>query len=344
MDSLESIAATPAAKTAYIQNAIRAASVELRKDYPILQRQSAIGAGILCFALLGMTVSAVLYINQVIPWWVCVLANAFFASLTHELEHDLIHYLYFRKNRIAHNLMLGLAWLARPTTINPWVRRQHHFNHHKFSGTEADLEERTLSNGTPWGVLRFFMICDLMLSTSVMIAREAGWKNKVRLLLTGAKAYVPLTVLSWSTWYVFLVFHTADYFNGAPGFYAETHGLSAWVAVMNTLVVVLIAPNVLRSFCLHFITSNIHYYGDVDPKNVITQTQVLNNPWFWPLQLFCANFGSTHGIHHFVVGEPFYVRQITARHAHQAMREMGVRFNDVASFFRANRWGVVETP
>lgn len=67
MDSLESIAATPAAKTAYIQSAIRAASVELRKDYPILQKQSAIGAGILCFALLGMTVSAVLYINQVIP-------------------------------------------------------------------------------------------------------------------------------------------------------------------------------------------------------------------------------------------------------------------------------------
>lgn len=113
MDSLESIAATPAAKTAYIQSAIRAASVELRKDYPILQKQSAIGAGILCFALLGMTVSAVLYINQVIPWWVCILANAFFASLTHELEHDLIHYMYFRKNRIVHNLMLGLAWLAR---------------------------------------------------------------------------------------------------------------------------------------------------------------------------------------------------------------------------------------
>lgn len=112
------------------------------------------------------------------------------------------------------------------------------------------------------------MICDLMLSTSVMIAREAGWKNKVRLLLTGARAYVPLTVLSWSTWYVFLVFHAADYFNGAPGFYAETHGLSAWVALMNTLVVVLIAPNVLRSFCLHFITSNIHYYGDVDPKTL----------------------------------------------------------------------------
>jgi hypothetical protein len=28
------------------------------------------------------------------------------------------------------------------------------------------------------------------------------------------------------------------------------------------LVVVLIAPNVLRTFCLHFIASNMHYYGD----------------------------------------------------------------------------------
>ncbi len=62
--------------------------------------------------------------------------------------------------------------------------------------------------------------------------------------------------------------------------------------------------------------------------NVIQQTQVLNPWWMWPLQAFCFNFGSTHGIHHFVVKEPFYIRQMTAKVAHKVMAEMGVRFND----------------
>jgi len=55
------------------------------------------------------------------------------------------------------------------------------------------------------------------------------------------------------------------------------------------------------------------------------------------LQAFCFNFGSTHGIHHFVVKEPFYIRQMTARVAHKVMAEMGVRFNDFGTFARANR-------
>ena len=103
-------------------------------------------------------------------------------------------------------------------------------------------------------------------------------------------------------------------------------------------MVVWIGPNVLRSFCLHFVSSNMHYYGDVEDDNVIQQTQVLNPWWLAPFQLFCFNFGSTHAIHHFVVKEPFYIRQWTAPQAHAVMRAMGVRFNDFGSFTRANRW------
>ena len=82
----------------------------------------------------------------------------------------------------------------------------------------------------------------------------------------------------------------------------------------------------------------MHYYGDVEPGNVMQQTQVLNSPWMWPLQAFCFNFGSSHGIHHFVVKEPFYIRQMTVPVAHKVMREMGVRFNDFGTFGRANRF------
>ena len=113
------------------------------------------------------------------------------------------------------------------------------------------------------------------------------------------------------------------------------------LAVMDLVtfaVVVLVGPNVLRTFCLHFVSSNMHYYGDVEAGNVIQQTQVLNPWWLWPLQAFCCNFGSSHAIHHFVVKEPFYVRQLTVPFAHRVMREMGVRFNDFGTFARANRW------
>ncbi|MFP6663917.1 MAG: hypothetical protein VCC00_06950 [Deltaproteobacteria bacterium] len=57
-----------------------------------------------------------------------------------------------------------------------------------------------------------------------------------------------------------------------------------------------------------------------------------------PLQAFCANFGSTHSIHHFYVPEPFYMRQLSAAAAHRILRENGVRFNDIDSMRRANRY------
>ena len=108
---------------------------------------------------------------------------------------------------------------------------------------------------------------------------------------------------------------------------------------LTSAVVVLIAPNVLRSFCLHFISSNMHYYGDVEPGNQIEECQVLNAWVFLPFHVFCFNFGSTHAIHHFLVKEPFYIRQMTAAKVLPVMREMGVRFNDLGTFVRANRLG-----
>ena len=58
-----------------------------------------------------------------------------------------------------------------------------------------------------------------------------------------------------------------------------------------------------------------------------------------PLQIFCFNFGSTHIIHHYVVNQPFYLRQMVARAAHQELERQGVRVNDLAVVSRSNRWG-----
>ncbi|WP_201196438.1 fatty acid desaturase [Pseudomonas fluorescens] len=328
-----------AQRSAHIREVVLARGVELRQRYPILNHQDALGAGILAFALAGMVGSAALYLGGYMAWWACLLLNAFFASLTHELEHDLIHSMYFRKQRLPHNLMMGLVWLARPSTINPWIRRQLHLNHHKLSGTEADMEERAITNGEPWGIARLLMVGDNMMSAFIRLLRAKTWAHKFGILKRVLKVYAPLALLHWGAWYLFLGFHGANgvaYLLGTGVEWSVTT-LSV-MGVIDIAVVVIIGPNVLRTFCLHFISSNMHYYGDVEPGNVIQQTQVLNPWWLWPLQAFCFNFGSSHGIHHFVVKEPFYIRQMTVPVAHKVMREMGVRFNDYGTFARANRF------
>lgn len=326
-------------KTEYIKKVVTAEGVALRKRYTILNHQNAIGALILAFSLAGMVITALLYGNhQLSVWWTIPLI-AFFASLTHELEHDLIHWMYFRKKPWAHHLMMALVWLARPSTINPWIRRELHFNHHKCSGTEQDLEERALGNGDAWGLRRFFATGDNGLAVLFRLFAAKNWTMRKMILTRSFKAYFPLGVIHWFLWYVFLAFHASNIVSvlvDTPILWSATT-LNV-MHVVDFLTVVWIAPNVLRTFCLHFVTSNMHYYGDVELGNVIQQTQVLTPWWMIPFQLFCFNFGSTHAIHHFVVKEPFYIRQLTAPIAHQVMRNMGVRFNDLGTFKRANRW------
>ena len=341
---MDGTSATPqrhnaAQRSAHIRQVVLAKGMELRERYPILKHQDALGAGILAFALAGMIGSAALYITGHMTWWVCLLLNAFFASLTHELEHDLIHSMYFRKQRVPHNLMMGLVWLARPSTINPWIRRHLHLNHHKVSGTETDMEERAITNGEPWGFARLLMVGDNMVSAFIRLLRAPTWAHKWNILKRVFKVYAPLALLHWGAWYVFLGFHAASGIASLLGAPIEWSATTLSVMqVIDIAAVVIIGPNVLRTFCLHFISSNMHYYGDVEPGNVMQQCQVLNPWWLWPLQAFCFNFGSSHGIHHFVVKEPFYIRQMTVPVAHKVMREMGVRFNDFGTFGRANRY------
>jgi hypothetical protein len=230
-----------------------------------------------------------------------------------------------------HNLMMLVVWVMRPNTVSPWYRRWMHFLHHKTSGTDKDLEERLVGNGIAYGFMRYLVMFDGLLG---MLARQAVLRKdidkfSVRSLLWAA---FPFATLYFAIWYSFLGFHAYDALVGG------TYPLWLLQAmdVINFLVVALIAPNFLRSACLNFVTSAMHYYGNV--TNIIQQTQVLK-PWFFaPLHLFCFNFGSTHAIHHFVVGQPFYIRQMVANAAHKIMKENGVRFNDLTTFIAANRW------
>lgn len=341
-----------AEKTAHIKKTVTEAGERLRKRHPWLAHQNAIAVAIMTGSLLGMAGSALAYGFGLIPWYVCVPLIAFFASLIHELEHDLIHFIYFRKKPKINTAMLMIGWLVRPSTINPLVRRRLHMHHHKHSGTESDLEERGITNGERWGLRRLLMTGDNMLAvflrpkkTMHMVkafvrAQDPDSRAEARKIARAQRlGYFPIGNLYYLFWHGFLVFSLITFTVALVGHpITLAGGWAEFVNVLDFLAVVLFLPCLLRTFCLHFISSNMHYFGDVQDRNIMMQTQVLNAWWLFPFQLFCCNFGSTHSIHHFVVKEPFYVRQWTAPQAHRVMREMGVRFNDFASFARANRY------
>ncbi|MDX1587690.1 MAG: fatty acid desaturase [Oleiphilaceae bacterium] len=336
---------------AQIQKELRAVSDRVRARHGWLRHQNAIGLGIFTVAFGGMVLNAWLYMAGLMPAWAVILLSAFWASLLHELEHDLIHWMYFRKQPWLHHLMMLGVYLARPTTINPWIRRGMHFRHHKISGTETDLEERAITLGERWGLKRLLMTGDNMLAVYL---RGKKYRSEPRRLyrqgtinrrdiknlkLISAFGFNPLGVIAYGLWHFFVIYYLATglawLFGTSVPWPGVVESNMGWI---TTLIVVLIAPNVLRTYCLHFISSNMHYYGDVEPGNISQQCQVLNVWWLLPVQAFCFNFGSTHAIHHFVVRDPFYVRQLAAKESHEVLRRHGVRFNDLGTFRRANRY------
>ena len=330
---------TDAQRTRVIRDRIRARSEELRARHPFLQAyQSRIGLGLLLGSLFAMAGVGGLYAAGVIPAWLCVPLVAMACSVAHEIEHDLIHNLYFPRRKKLQDAMFALVWAMRPDSVSPWVRRQLHLHHHKVSGTRGDLEEESISNGQSWGVARLLVVMDGALAMLLHLPRGDRQRAWAKAKLT-AKAYFPLGFVHYPLWWSFLGFHAVDLLAagiGAP--VAWPAWVQAAVPALDFLAVVWLAPNTLRSFCIKFVSSNMHYYGDVEKGNVMQQTQVLNRWWLAPLHLFCFNFGSTHAIHHFWVADPFYLRQLTAPVAHHVFRENGVRFNDFDTFRRANRY------
>ena len=312
---------------------VKAEEDRLRDKFSFLNKQDSIGLFMLAFSFLGMITSAFLYYYAFIPAWICIIITAFFASILHELEHDLIHKLYFRNNAFMHNFMMTVVWFMRPSTINPWYRRKIHFLHHKTSGTEQDLEERLVGNGIANIFVRFMVMFDGLIG--LLLQRKLLNKEvKVFNFFTVFNAGFPLTIFYYIFGYGFLLFHGIDLF--MPSEYVYPDFLLTLVGLSNLIMVILVAPNFLRSGCLNLVTSYLHYYKGVD--SVLQQTQVFKGLFIWPLNLFTFNFAGTHAIHHFVVQQPFYLRQMLASKAHQVMKENGVRFNDFSTLTQANRY------
>lgn len=318
-----------------IQRAIALAEHALKSKYPMLQYQNAIGLAFLISAMTLFCLTAVAYGYGLISAWVCALLNAFWGAIIHEVEHDVFHGQYFKPFPVIQHTILLCCWIFRPNMPNPWIRRTIHLQHHKHSGTADDIEEQIIGNGLPYGIKRILMCLDpfFTLLRFSELKRYTAKFQPVRMLLS----LFPMYIIYTTIWVIALQSYLIGTMNVAFGTTIPLLITTPWlINVANFLMIAYVLPSLVRYFALIFITTAIHYQGGVN--RITEQAQVLTHWIFWPLQIFCINFGGTHQIHHLYVPQPFYIRMLIRHKVYPVMRENGVKFNNFGTFLQANHF------
>lgn len=316
-----------------IHDAIEAEDARLRAQHPWLNRQDLLGMGSFLGSLALMVLIAAGYLTHLLPWWATVPLMALPLSILHELEHDLIHQLYFRHQKRIQDGMFWVIWWSK-LHLNPWVRRELHLRHHKRSGQNDDLEERLIGLGLPLGLLR--------LVVSIHPAGAVFLIPRLRREVPDFKAWdlfvrtLPVIIVYVIVWRLFFGYVFSGWMHPEDPFIRYPEWGWPYVQALFTLW---IAPNLLRHSSLVLMSSYSHYFGDIPSHDVFYQNQILRHWMLWPLQLFCFNFGATHVLHHYVVDQPFYLRQWVSKRVEGELIAQGVRKNDGGTIARSNRWG-----
>src|SRR3546814_8425094 len=85
-------------------------------------------------------------------------------------------------------------------------------------------------------------------------AQQPKSREEVTMLIREQRlGFMPLSFLHYAIWYLFLGYHALAF-----GFAVAGHPFEAstFMHAIDTAVVVWLEPNVLRVFCLHFVSSN----------------------------------------------------------------------------------------
>jgi len=308
-----------------VRRTIVAAEAALRRRWSVLRYQDALGLAFWIVALGAMAGTALLYLNGLMPAVLAIVVNALAASVLHELEHDLIHNLYFRHAPWVQNLMFTGAWLGK-TSLNPWNRRELHLRHHRVSGQHGDVEERLIGLGEKRLWLRILTSFLPLLAVVAYLPRTMRAAVDWRPLAPGL-----FTLARWR--------QRLDVAFGVAPIVLAILALQGRTWAMSVLVL-LVLPNLVRHGSLALLSSYTHYYGDIPEHDVTVQNQILRHPLLWPLQIFCWNFGATHILHHYYVPQPFFIRHLVRREAWQALESIGTRVNDAGIVKRANRYTI----
>jgi len=331
-----------ATKVKLIRDAIRSEEKVLRAAYPFPlgeHWQSAVGLFIYLgsWAIWGVATHA---------WWngslslpALLVINAFAISILHEIEHDLIHELYFKKSPWVQDLMFLGIWFVK-SNVSPWWRKHYHLHHHQNSGQANDVEERLIGLGLPWySPTRILLTVAPTFALLVIsdIAKDEPEFSRWKLV----ECNVPLILIST----ISMIVQPILSFGGGEVLLQAGLLPADLLALLYRLLPAMLLynasvnyPNILRQSSLVIVSTYCHYYGDIPEKDVFFQTQILDHPLLWPFQFFCFNFGATHIIHHFVTRQPFYLRQVLAPAVVPLMKAQGCRHNDMGNNFRGNRW------
>ncbi len=309
-----------------IRQAILQADAALLARHPWLGKDDALALGFFVGAwALAIGVGAG-WLAGGLSAWLAVPLIALALSVLHELEHDLIHDTYLGGRPVLRFLVLAGIWLGK-ASLDPWSRGRIHRWHHVASGQADDIEERLIGLGLPWGPKR--LLLTLLPMASGLVIPDLRRAGRARRKAGGRTAD-----LRHPRW-----FHLVRAVDGLLTLLPLV-ALTGWAmgaAWAPALLVLSVLPNTLRHASIVFISSSSHY-TDIPRGDLMVQNQVLDHPIFWPLQLFCWNFGATHILHHFVVQQPFWRRTLIWPRVKADLLAAGIRHNDLGSFARANRW------
>ncbi len=310
-----------------IIRSIRDAETDLRTRHRWLAHawQDHLGLAVYGGAWLGIAMVAVGWGTGLLPGWLTVPLVALGLSLLHELEHDLIHDLYFNDRPRVQDALFAGIWLAK-MSLNPWSRRRLHRYHHRVSGQPEDIEERLIGLGLPWGPARLTL--SLLPAGSLVVVPAI-----TRDVRAAVRAGAPRPDLEYARGFGIL--------RAIDGIFLLLPFVVLPLALLGrpwavALAVLWVLPNTLRHLSIVVVSSNSHY-TDIPRGSLHAQNQVLDHWLLWPLQLFCFNFGATHILHHYVVKQPFYLRQMVAPVVRPVLLRTGVKCNDLGTFGRANR-------
>lgn len=313
-----------------IQSVLNAEEKKWRARLPWLAHHDIIASTILASTLAVMGSMWYLYLNSYIPWYVASLVCAMCLGVHHELEHDIIHNLYFKNNKLVQDIWFAILFMTK-FHISPWIRRQTHWKHHRVSGQLNDVEERFVGMGEPFGIRRLF----LAVHPASIYTQITRIKDDAPQFDFAAASHA--SIFPFGTWQIvtklWLMYHVVAYLNPANPYGNLPQFL--YPLLTNALVLWLI-PSMLRSSSLIILTSNSHFYADIPKNNLFYQCQILNHPLVFFFALFTVDFGATHIVHHYNALQPFYLRQLCRGAALEEMRKQGVRENDWGVILRGN--------
>jgi hypothetical protein len=323
-----------------ICRAIKQSDATIRQTYPFLKHQDLIGATLFTSSLLLISLFSYLYICNYLSAIYTIVLIAFPLSILHELEHDIIHNLYFKNHRWFQNVMFLFIWIAKLHSL-PWYRRQLHLKHHLLSGQTNDAEERLIGLGLAADYKR--MAVSIHPFGGLLISEEIGKDAKYLDVVTMKIKNAPMALIFLFITRTFLIYNFLFLVYSYLGYDIETmNGIKTFYPIIHNLAICLCFPNLIRQGCLVLMSNSCHYYGDIPLNTVFYQNQILDSWFVFPFQLLCCNFGATHIIHHYVVSQPFYIRHLTGRAVKDMMVKLGVRNNDLGILWRSNRYTIDE--